>query len=217
MSTQAAEAAEYDPHAPQPVVIEQAPTELKLDLACGNTPREGFSGVDLYADKAERVDLMRFPWPWADSSVDEAHCSHFVEHLPMVYVTETGDYSPMPAPGAVDLFMRFFAEVWRVLKPGAQIYVVTPSLRSSRAFQDPSHRRFLAGESYLYLSADWRKMNGLDHYVIPGHGCNFGVEVFPTIAPNMGLEARSAEVQGYKVQHEWNTTSDFHARLKAIK
>lgn len=199
----------------KPVVIEHVRGELKLDLGCGDTPREGFEGVDLYGEPAHRVDLMRFPWPWDDGAVDELYSAHFVEHLPMVYVGEDGEHHVMPGEGRVDLLIRFFNECWRVLKPGGAMTVITPSLRSSRAFQDPTHRRFIAGETYYYLSAEWRKANKLDHYL--GATCNFGFQVVPTIAAGLGLELRAPEVQGYKINHEWNTTFDFHARLTAIK
>jgi predicted SAM-dependent methyltransferase len=210
-----------DPHAPQKVVIEQPARELKLDLGSGNNPREGFEGVDLYAEKAtHKVNLMAFPWQWADNSVSELHCSHFVEHLPMVYVSAKGGEhadgpSVMPGVGRVDLLIRFFNECHRILKPDAHMTVIVPSLRSSRAFQDPTHRRFIAGETVLYLSKQWREMNGLEHYL--GATCDFGVEAFPTIAPNLGLELLSPEPQSRRIQHEWNTTSDFHMRLKTIK
>ena len=55
---------------------------LKLDLGCGPRKREGFTGVD--AIKFDGVDLvqdLRKPWQWEDGSVEEVHCSHFLEHL----------------------------------------------------------------------------------------------------------------------------------------
>ena len=63
--------------------IEPNTKPLKLDLGAGQSPREGFEGVDLNApNPAHRVDLFSYPMPWEDSSVDELHCSHFIEHLP---------------------------------------------------------------------------------------------------------------------------------------
>ena len=55
---------------------------FKLDLGCGKNKQAGFVGVDERA--FEGVDVahdLRRPWPWSDSSVDEVHCSHFLEHL----------------------------------------------------------------------------------------------------------------------------------------
>lgn len=56
---------------------------IKLDLACGQTPKEGYEGVDMYAPNAKyKINLNEFPWPWADSSVDAIYCAHFIEHIP---------------------------------------------------------------------------------------------------------------------------------------
>ena len=66
-------------YAPPPV----AKKEVKLDLGCGKHKKEGFIGVD--QAKVEGVDvvhdLKKTPWPWKANSVDEIHCSHFLEHL----------------------------------------------------------------------------------------------------------------------------------------
>ncbi len=54
---------------------------LKLDLGCGPNPREGFHGVDsIKFDKVGTVADLTKPWPFENDSVDEVHCSHFVEH-----------------------------------------------------------------------------------------------------------------------------------------
>src|SRR3990167_9114992 len=60
---------------------------IKLDLAAGQSPREGFEGVD-YVETPQtkhHVNLLQFPWPWDSNSIDELHCSHFIEHIPMAY------------------------------------------------------------------------------------------------------------------------------------
>ena len=119
--------------AAEPEVVLAPQKERRLDLACGQSCREGFEGVDMFADAKHRVNLMRFPWPWADSSIDELHCSHFVEHIPMVYVSPEGEYRDVPAStGDRDLFFAFFDECWRILKPGGLMTVIVPALRSNR-------------------------------------------------------------------------------------
>src|ERR1700761_8728573 len=80
---------------------------LKLSLACGQRKPEGFMGVDIApAEGVDFVqDLFQFPWTqFADNSVDEIECSHFVEHIPH------GD-------GYHDPFFQFFDEIHRILKP----------------------------------------------------------------------------------------------------
>lgn len=120
--------------------------EVKLDLGCGQNVKEGFLGVDLYAPGAKRVDLMRFPWPFKSDSVDEIHCSHFLEHVPG------------------KLRGRFMDEVWRILKPDCKITVMVPYGHSNRATQDFTHEwPPITEESFLYFYKAWREQNKLTH------------------------------------------------------
>lgn len=198
-----------------------APT-LKLDLACGQTPREGFEGVDLWApDAKHKVNLLRYPWPWADSSVAEIYCSHFAEHIPMEYVDEFGNVSDIA--NGKDALFRFFEEIHRVLIPDGWATIIVPNARSNRGFQDPTHRRFFVAETFLYFMLDWRKQNKLDHY---NTTANFGGNLpdsngvlQPDIVPIIPIEANvwSAEVQQKRFTHEWNTIWDWQAKIRAIK
>lgn len=197
--------------ADKPILAQPAVT-LKLDLAAGQNCREGFEGVDIWDGATHVQNLLEFPWKWADNSVDELHCSHFVEHIPMIYVDDFGKEVPCGSPGARDLFMRFFDECYRILKPDAWMTVITPCARSNRAFQDPTHRRFLVAESFFYLSKNWRDANKLDHY---GVTCNFDGSVNPTVMAEMNT--RAEEVQRNAFQKEWNAILDWVAKLKAIK
>lgn len=181
--------------------IVQVEQPIKLDLGCGQNPREGFQGVDLWAPDAQKVDLLKFPWPFETASVDEAHCSHFIEHIPM-REDESGK----------DLFFAFFDELHRILKPNAKATIIWPALQSVRAFQDPTHRRYLPAESMLYLSAEWRKLNKLDHYRV---NCNFGISVNPTVQQTETL--RHPQVGTNRLREMWNVAIDFHAMLTAIK
>jgi hypothetical protein len=186
--------------------------ELRLDLACGAKPENGFVGVDLYAPGMQQVDLTKFPWPWADNSVLEIRCSHFVEHLPMVYVMPDGSYDVMAASGGVDLFIRFFNEVWRVLAPGGSALVIVPAVQSNRAFQDPTHRRFLTMESFFYLNGQFREINGLAHYL--GATCAFDLDVKGSFDPkDPKIAGRTPEVQNEHMRTLRNVLMDWHATL----
>lgn len=187
---------------------------VRLDLGSGETPAAGFEGVDLFAPGARhRVDLMAFPWPWADGSVDELHCSHFIEHLPMVFVERgCAQAHAMPGPGRVDLLLAFFNECHRILKPGGCMKLVWPALQNVRAFMDPTHRRFIPIEFSYYLSRSWREVNKLDHYL--GATCNFDCNGGPTVQDH---EARRApEVQQQRTVTLWGVAQDWVATLKKL-
>jgi predicted SAM-dependent methyltransferase len=122
---------------------------VKYDLGCGNNKREGFTGIDIVSTDAADIvfDLFKSKWTFAkDNSVDEIHCSHFIEHVP-------------------DL-MVFMNECHRILKPGAQMTVIAPYYSSVRCWQDPTHKNAISEYSFMYYDKDWRELNQLQHYPI---------------------------------------------------
>jgi hypothetical protein len=200
------------------LALAESPKIVKLDFACGNNKKEGFEGVDFYAPTAEhKIDLFKFPFPWADNSVDEIHCSHFVEHLPARDVELRDLRVDLSAPAPIardrqfvgqDFLFAFFDECWRILKPGSTMMVIVPSGRSDRAYQDPTHRRFIVAELFGYLNKESREQMGLGHYNVR---CNFASSITPTI--DNALHLRHAEVQALKFREAYNVVHDWHATL----
>lgn len=181
---------------------------VRLDLAGGQNVREGFECVDLYAEKADhRVDLRRFPWPWADNSVDELHCSHYVEHIPLGEVERADGTS-------FDALCVFMDECWRISKNGTMFTVVHPFLKGARAFQDPTHRRFIPGETWSYFSLDARKAMGVDHYPI---ACNFNVQQIGWSWLDQSIESRSDEYKQRSLMRDWDIVGDLYVTLVAVK
>lgn len=188
---------------------------IKLDLACGAKPKDGFTGVDMFHPNAEvKLNLLQFPWPWKDDEVAEIYCSHFIEHIPMVYVEPDGlpgntIFSQVPiGPNWRDLFERFFDECWRILHPEGVMTVICPTARSNRGFQDPTHRRFIVAETFLYLAKAWRDANELGHY---SGSCDFNVVVEPIVPAELGL--LHPEAAARKMNNEWNWCLDWKATL----
>ncbi|MBX9347847.1 methyltransferase domain-containing protein [Chromobacterium vaccinii] len=100
---------------------------LKLNLGCGHDKRTGFINVDSQAacQPDQVVDLERFPWPWADGSVDEIVMSHVLEHL-----------------GAdTDTYLAIIKELYRVCAPDARVTITVPHPRSDNYLADPTHVR----------------------------------------------------------------------------
>jgi hypothetical protein len=205
--------------APQKPELYEAPSELRLDLGAGQSPREGFESVDLHApDAKHRVDLFKFPFPWEDNSVSELHASHFIEHLPAREVELRDVVADANQFIGQDFLFAFFDECWRILKPGGLLTVIVPAATSTRAFQDPTHRRFIPAEAFLYLNREWRKVNQLDHYRVRCHfeGADPNVNAIqPAILPE--LSVRHDEVQATAVRHWWNAVLDWRAILRAVK
>lgn len=188
---------------PDPPALPMAagPLTLKLDLACGQVPTPGFEGVDIFPGAQHVVDLQKYPWPFATSSVIEVVCSHYVEHIPQY-----------PLVDGQNPFFAFFDELYRILAPGHWAKIIVPNARSNRGFQDPTHTRYIVAETFLYLSEEFRKVNKLDHYNVK---CNFALNVVPTV--DSVINTMHPEVQQRRFNHEWNTIHDWVAVIQAIK
>jgi len=106
---------------------------MKLNLGCGDTPLAGWHNVDIYPGPGvgQIVDL-RAPWPWEDSSVDEARSWHTFEHLRNRVHTMN--------------------ELWRVLKPGAIAEIQVPTVDGVAAFSSPTHVSFWHRQTFLHFT-----------------------------------------------------------------
>lgn len=173
-------------------------SQVKLDLGCGQSKREGFLGVDFVAAPGVDVvhDLFSFPWPFADNSVDEVHSSHFYEHVP------------------AKLRPRFMDELWRILKLGAKAQIITPHAWSDRSVQDFTHEwPPISRHSYAYFNRNWRETNKLTH----GHyemACNFDVSIGGTFYAD--IQSRSIEFQAFSNEHYINSLADLYATLTKL-
>ncbi len=166
---------------------------LKVDLGCGQNKEEGWYGVDYKkcpgVDKVH--DLTKFPWPFKDESVDEVKSIHYIEHT-------------------LDL-IKFVDEIYRILKPGGKAMFIAPYYSSMRAFQDPTHVRFISEASFLYFNKNWRNQNKLDHYDIKSNfNFSYGYQLFPEWA------ARSEDSRNFAIKHYWNVVSDIIVTLEKI-
>lgn len=184
-------------------VIDAPAAPLKLDFGCGPHKREGFQGVDRHAFVGvdHVVDLSQTPWPWADNSVEEAHSSHFIEHLTAVQRT------------------AFVNELYRVLQPGAACSIIVPHWASSRSYGDPTHQWPPVSEFwFFYLSKEWRLLNAphTDVSVWPeGFSCDFEATWGYSLRPD--LTNRNLEYQQFAIGNYKDACQDTIATLKAKK
>lgn len=190
----------------------------KLDLGCGKNKKPGFHGVDamqfegvdtvlnlVQRDKKIRAlpeggkawegEYTFRPWPWASDTIEEVHCSHFLEHL-----------EPMER-------VHFVNELWRVMRGGAKAQIIVPHWASNRAYGDLTHKWPPVSEMWFYyLNKDWVAQNAPhnDFYT-----CDFeatwGYSLHPGIIP------RSQEYQSHALQFWKEAAQDMICTLTARK
>jgi len=172
---------------------------VKIDIGCGKTKKDGFIGLDQYPfDGVDHVvALGRDPLPFGDGTVEEAHASHFIEHL-----TQTER-------------CQLMNELYRVMKPGAKMAMIVPHWGSTRAYGDPTHQWPPISEMWFYyLSKAWRDQNAphTDKANWPqGYDCNF--EATWGYSLHQSLLVRNQEYQQFALNHYREAAQDIHATL----
>ncbi len=196
--------------------IEAAPAKLvKLDFGCGPNPREGFEGVDRIqfdGKVTHLLDVRETPWPWPDNSVEEAHASHFLEHLTNL----DGKWERV----------KFFNELHRVLIPGGKCQLIFPHWASMRYYGDPTHKEPFSEFGFYYLAREWRLGNAekgiganAPHADVShnpnGYSCDFeavwGYGIHPLI------QLKNQEAQQFAFQFYKEAIQDLHATLTCRK
>jgi predicted SAM-dependent methyltransferase len=82
---------------------------MKIDLAGGKEPREGYLSIDLYSqDKGVKADCMLLPFPV--ESIEAVNASHYLEHIPKRWIVPQ------------------LQEIYRVLIVGGLLDIEVPSL-----------------------------------------------------------------------------------------
>lgn len=178
--------------------------ELKLDLACGNSKRDGCFGID--KEKLPGVDhvmdLQQFPWDIESESVEEIHCSNYLEHIPH-NVNNPNDKR--------DGLIQFMDEAYRILKPGGKLFVQVPYGSSFRAYGDPTHERYLVDMSFYYYNKEWRESQKLTQM---GINCNFDCIFSYYISNEMTL--KSEEIRNKSFIHDWNAIDDLMVEMTKL-
>ena len=179
-------------------------TPRKLDIGCGNRKQPGFKGIDLAGDADITWDLFQFPWPIKTSSVSEAHCQHFVEHIPHY----------RPEFGGQDGWWLFWGEVYRIMRKNGPVRVVHPYAMHARAFWDPTHERYIHEGTWAYLDRGWRERELIGHY---GADVDFEIVTINGMGIPDAVATRNQEYQDHARNHFWNTIEDLEVVLRCRK
>lgn len=175
---------------------------LALDIGAGKNPKAGFVGVDRidFGNGNVIADLTQ-RWPWEDSSVDEVHASHIIEHF------------------TARQRVHVCNELYRVLKPKAKATIVVPHWASCRAYGDMTHQWPPVSEFWFYyLDKGWRKANAPhddSEFSPDGYSCDF-LAMWGN-AMNPALATRNPEYQQAAMANWKEAILDLHATLECRK
>lgn len=117
---------------------------IRLDIGCGEHKHRGFVGLDVQPLPGVDIvhDVNFRPWPLPDECVTVATCSHLIEHIPPVQVTEAGTVFP---------FIGFMDEVWRIMQVGGEFALSAPHGYSPGYLQDPTHCNAISQVTFAYF------------------------------------------------------------------
>ena len=118
---------------------------IRLDIGCSFHKLQGWIGVDL--ERASDVDVLGdlHHLPFADSSVDEIHTRHTLEHV----------LEPLAC----------IAEMYRVTKSGGVITVIVPHYSNHAYWADVTHLRPFSARAFEYYDLDHAKRAGFPVYL----------------------------------------------------
>jgi|SRR6185436_4840599 len=104
---------------------------MKLNLGCSDARRDGYINVDIAPEPGVDIVVdLNYHWPWKEDSIDEIIAFDIIEHLHDKIQTMN--------------------QMWRVLRPGGQVYIIVPTTNGVGAWQDPTHVSFWNKNSFLY-------------------------------------------------------------------
>lgn len=120
---------------------------IVLDIGCGNCKYKSKDPNDtvICLDKRENTVAniicdVESGIPLPDNYVDKVVSIHTLEHIK-------------------DL-IKVMEEIWRVCKPGAEVFVDVPYWAASGAYSDPTHVRFFTYNTFDYFKPDFE----YEHY-----------------------------------------------------
>lgn len=192
-----------------------------------NIDRNDAPGVDYV------FDLFTYPWPLADNSFDGALLSHLVEHIPheiRMSLAEqhlTGGTSDRYEllSNLQDGWFAFFAELYRVLTPGAIAHILAPYATSSGFLGDPTRTRPITEDTFQHSmqpdpDAPFAYATGGIHFKL----VNVKFALMPRYQPFAPTEAddpvtaqQKSEMLDQLLHTHWNVVNDLYVKLECIK
>jgi predicted SAM-dependent methyltransferase len=183
--------------------------DLRLNIGSSGEHVEGWINADLLRDpegRCLRMDATE-PWPFEDGAAEAINSEHVVEHL---------ERAAAPV---------FFAEAFRVLRPGGVIRTSTPDLRGiTEAYLAADHGTLAAHRAHGYEARNHGDL--LNNYLqMHGHRHVYDFETLALLLTEAGFEqvertefgsSRHALLRGVDT-HEMGELSELVVCVDAVK
>ena len=183
---------------------------MKLNLGCGGQLLSGYCNVDKFGTPDLVCDLEKFPWPWADNSVDEILLYHVLEHL---------GQSP-------DVFLDVIKEMYRVCRNDAVIKIKVPHPRHDFYIMDPTHVRPITIDMMTMFSKQnnlaWQQTGQSNTPLAIYHNVDFEIiRQEYVIEEPYATQFRDGQISQQQLTHSisslWNVVQEISMDLKVIK
>ncbi len=129
-------------------IREETASGPKLNLGCGNRPKEGYVNVDnnplLKGMGIVMHDLNKIPYPFVDDTFEEIRMDHVLEHL--------------------DDPLTVLQEVYRIAKNGCKVFVRCPHY--SYGWVHPQHKSPISSWLFSYLDTRNFEHYGNTHFEV---------------------------------------------------
>lgn len=108
---------------------------LKLDLGCGRSPQQGYTGVDIgfSAENIIQSDALTYLKSLPSASVSHVYSRHYLEHM------------------AFEELHTLLKEIDRVLIKGGEMKFIVPHFSNPYYYSDPTHKTPFGVHSFSYL------------------------------------------------------------------
>ena len=185
---------------------------MKLNLGCGFKKKEGYVNVDKFSGcmPDKEWDLTQAPWPFEDSSCEEARFEYSLE--------EMGETKK-------DLF-AVLKELYRVMKPSGTVYIRCRHPRHDRFLQNPICVHRMSPEFFKTLSVQQNLdllANGVFETPLGFElGVNFQLDRFkylldPTFEAQMNSGEITEEQIRERMRFEYNICQSLEMGMLALK
>lgn len=109
---------------------------MKVNLGAGSDILTGYVNHDIMSLPGIEVvhNLNRYPWPWADGSIEEIKAFDVLEH--------------------VDDFIKAMEEISRILASGGRCHISVPYWNSWCVPSDPTHKRGFHESTFRFFDPE---------------------------------------------------------------